>query len=843
MSGAQAKQIKVTIGADEASFRRAQRLVRDFTSDVQKLVTAVTGLNQALGGRGGGLGGSGGMSVGNSPTMPGAGGAAAVAQHAASRAMQGPGGLLTKQLLDNKQLFAAIAQGSTSTLKTMSNVLRDEVGKQQLHIKALKKEIEGLAAAYESAKSAKVGPLANPQARASALQTLLDRQQELGQATEQRDRAYSRWEEIRPRSRWEKLKNEGGQFIERHAQAAGIGPTMMSAGGWAVAGFVIGKAVVGAMRSGMGEAEQAPYDFIGRAQKQGGSYGQAAIGLKHGDMSLMHAYRLMRSNDQFSKDFDALSKGDGSTSGFSRGTSGGIAFDQEGHRKDAGILRGLWNNKLNPVGMINDTKRNLDNIPVDMTVDQLRYLQGLKEASPLYFEARDQLYQNAGSDVGAMNAVGIGARKYKAGLTLDRVTGEFSSGAQVNSGLRTLRRATDTGLFQQGDLISAFKGIEAVGGREAGHRGMFSTMYGAAGGLYNAGGIYGTAAMTGDAGLFWRHLQNSVGRGSGGMDVGAANRMGGTLSGAMMSGMAPTSGLGLMGAMTAYGRGSSGARDMMIQSFMPQGLGAMGAVTAGRVDPYQSGSNLLNAIHAAPGASIFAQEYLAQLDPRVMFDVLGSGKVPKELEARGITFDMVKSYADKTMQRTYDRNIGMSPMQDSMDPMQQQAHSVTNQFGGDFKAYFDAGRKGLKGKELAAFEERAFTQRGAYLQSVGLADTDMTGQTFARLEAGRGRFGSGPFVAGRGAGPAAAGSNEALDMAERSKEQGQLERVRESQAAQIRGDIQTRGSAGAAGKMGEVGNEIGASAQRAAVAFDSLARAAENAANALNKAAHKAGAR
>ena len=50
--------------------------------------------------------------------------------------------------------------------------------------------------------------------------------------------------------------------------------------------------------------------------------------------------------------------------------------------------------------------------------------------------------------------------------------------------------------------------------------------------------------------------------------------------------------------------------------------------------------------------SIFAQEYLAQLDPRVMFDVLGSGKVPKELEARGITFDMVKSYADKTMQRT-----------------------------------------------------------------------------------------------------------------------------------------------------------------------------------------------
>lgn len=831
--GAQDKTLKFSIGADESAFRRAGRLVDEFTSKVTRAATELLRLNQSMQRGGGGMGGGGftPLSVRGAGISPGS--------QLASKMTSGPASWLTSTLNDNQKILTAIAGASKDSLKEMTKGVKEEAGRQRAELRWLKKDAEELAAAYKHLRSLEKAGITprDPSASQGHWNALQGAQAQIRSGEDRLGHLEFAENKLKP-TKWGAAKEAMGDLMQGRRPTQ---DTMQQLGGVAMAGavgYAVGKVIVGTLRSGMHEAEQAPHDFIGRAMKQGGAFGHAAMGLKGGDMSLQAAYRLMRGNDQFSKDFNALSRGAGDSSGFERGTSGGVAFDVEGQKKDRTILGSLWRNKFNPLAAGNEMKRGLDNLPVDMTTDQLSYLQNMKQAAPLYFEARDQLYQNAGGNVAGMNALRMGARKMTGDSKDARTYG--SQGAQINSGLRALRKATDSGVHTDGDLIGAFNSIDQVAGGEAGHRGMFSVMGGRAGGIHNAGQIWGTAAMNdagGSGGTFWKNLQNSIGRGSGGMDVGAANRMGGTVAGAMMSGMAPTSGLGLLGAMNAYGRGGSGAGDMQIQSFMPQGLQAMGAVTGGSVDAYQSGSNLLNAIHAAPNASVFAQEYLAQMDPRVLFDVIGKGEVPPELKARGITFEMVKSYADKTMARTYDRNVGMSPMQGEADPMQAQAQEVQGKFGGDFKAYFDSGRKGLKGKARAEWESTAFTERGAYLQSVGLAPNDMAGSSFARLEAGRGQYGTGPFMAGRGAGAAAAGSVEALDMSERSKEQGRLEQIREGSAAELRGDIDTRGSTGLAGGLAKVGNEVGGSPAAVAAAFGKAASAADTLTASLIKAA------
>lgn len=69
----------------------------------------------------------------------------------------------------------------------------------------------------------------------------------------------------------------------------------------------------------------------------------------------------------------------------------------------------------------------------------------------------------------------------------------------------------------------------------------------------------------------------------------------------------------------------------------------------GKTSAMAEGVNLLAAIRAAPGASVGAQEYLATMDFRVMFDVVGSGNIPPEPAALGITAEMVMQYAQTLM--------------------------------------------------------------------------------------------------------------------------------------------------------------------------------------------------
>jgi hypothetical protein len=148
---------------------------------------------------------------------------------------------------------------------------------------------------------------------------------------------------------------------------------------------------VGAIRSGANESEQAPWDFVGRAAKQGGAYGRAGMAMRQGDLGLGVAMRMVLDNPQLRKDFDAQAAGAGSSTGFSAGTSGGIAFDQGGHRVDRSVIGNWWRNKANVVGQWNDTKRAIDNVAPDQAVNLLRMAEAMRTAAPGEFTFVDQL--------------------------------------------------------------------------------------------------------------------------------------------------------------------------------------------------------------------------------------------------------------------------------------------------------------------------------------------------------------------------------------------------------------------------------------------------------------------
>jgi len=400
-----------------------------------------------------------------------------------------------------------------------------------------------------------------------------------------------------------------------------------------------------------------------------------------------------------------------------------------------------------------------------------------------------------------------------------------------NYASRTMRSYQNRAISPE-EVMAGQHAVAGVAGYHAGQSLRHQAIYGNLGGhMPNAALMAGTGALVGNKGL-WNQFTGALG-GNGGMDIGAGSRMAGTLSGGLLGGNPITSGQGLLGALYQYGRGSSGAQDMLLQNFMPQGLAAMGQVTGGGIDAYQSGSNLLNAIQALPGGSVMAQEYLATLDPSTIAEVMATGVVPAELKARGITPDAVKSFAAKTFARAYDRNIGMSPGQNGeMNDVQKQAKIINDQYGGDFGKFLrDApGRLGLKGADAKSFQDRAFTNQGAFYQDIGWASSDMAGQSLARIQAGLGTNGSyvnGKRVNGRGVGDPAAGSDQMKQIAKTSEFEGDNESWIEKSTEHIQGMIGQRRQA--MENLNQVGQTVGMAADQVAARLNGLADAIEQA--------------
>jgi hypothetical protein len=254
----------------------------------------------------------------------------------------------------------------------------------------------------------------------------------------------------------------------------------------------------------------------------------------------------------------------------------------------------------------------------------------------------------------------------------------------------------------------------------------------------------------------------------------------------------------------------------------------MGNLLGGRIDAYQRGTNILSAIQALPGGSPGAQEYLARIDPRVLFDVVGGGAVPLELQQRGISAAAVKEYAGKIMAQTYERALSPTPNQKGqLNGVQSQTDVIRKSFGGSFKNYVDNQAGMLSGKDREDFLKYAFVNRGAYLTEVGLASNDLEGQAFARLEAGMGQYATGRSQKGRGIGDPAGASVELAHEAKKSEFEGELEKTREAMTPMLRADIANAGKVVAV--MANTASDLNTSTENVAKSLNSLATAIQEA--------------
>jgi len=849
MGTPQDKELKFTLGMDEASVRKGVNLLRELAREAQK---TTQDLNRVLGGTNGRAGAqmSGQSATKFNPAN----------EAIKSGSMAGAGGMLTKQILENKQLFQTIASSSKDALRVMSGALKDEVGKQQQDIRRLKKDIEDLNREYahmEKYKGAGRLYVGNPE---EVRGKMLDKFEELGSAQSREGMLQQRYAQLNGYGggrgagagggAMAGAPGSGGGGVRDIVNRLGVSDGMMKAGGAAVFGYIVGKTIVNTLRSTQAEAQASPHDFIARSVKQGGAYGNAAMGIRGGDLTLLHAMGVMRSNQYFTEDFGRLGEGSRAMYGHGFGAwapsggttnrNGGFEFNRSNSRMwdimGRAVKRGVFG--LDPFGAVNEAVRTKDNIPVEQAGSMLQYAQQMEQANPLEFAGVRHFQENAGSVISHMRGLGAGTKVFRenwstSGNPIMQGLSSIMGGDPIekrNYASRIMRSYQNNAISPE-EVIGGQHAVAGVAGYQAGQQYRHRAIYGNLGGhLPNAGLMAGTAALVGNPGL-WDQFTGAIG-GNGGMDRGAASRMAGTLSGALMGGNPITSGQGMLGAMYQYGRGANGAQDMLLQNFMPQGLGAMGNVTGGKIDAYQSGSNLLNAIQALPGGSVMSQEYLATLDPATIAEVLATGRVPAELKARGITSESVEQFAKKTFARAYDRNIGASPEQAGLNDVQKQAKIVTEQYGGNFKKFLQDApqRLGLSGKDAKAFQDRAFVNQGAFYQDIGWANSDMAGQSLARIQGGLGTNGSyvnGKRVSGRGVGDPAQGSDQLKQLAKTSEFEGDNEKWIEQSTGHIQGMISERRQS--MESLNRVGQSVGMAADQVAAALNGLTDAIQTA--------------
>jgi len=801
-------------GFDPAMLQASSRHIAALKREVEGLAKVLGPLSQMLGWAPA-SGSSAGGQPGKAPATP--------------RPTSTPATAMNQRLMESRSFFAAMASSSKTALQGMTRALQTESSAQERAVAKLRSEVGKLAATY-GALSAAAGRGQPVYSDMGALRSqMYAGMKQLGdaqQAYQSVRRAELQAAALGGQGKWgaraELLRQDLGGIGERYAGMMGVGPTTMQYGGAAVLGAVIGKTIWNSMKSGMQEAQQAPHDFLSRAMTGNTPYAHAALAVKHGDLGLMQAYRLIQSNEVARRSFEDLARGGSrAVSGFEKSVSGGVSFDAEGWRRTQAAIAGGWEAfKMNPVGGLNQAMRGIGNIPSQMTGEQMAYIQRFREAFPLMFEAHNQFQQNAMADVGAMRALGMGADRQRSIIMQQKGTGAVAGVDEwkTNNALRLLRGFENRGI-SRGEALSAFGQIEGAAGLGTAQRLVGLGVQGQIGHLGGAGGILGAAAMTGDASAFWSNLTNLVGRGAGGMDVGAASLYGQTAAGAMLNGAAPTNGLGVLGAMTQFARGGNAAEDVFQARFAGAGLAGIGRISQGRVDPYQSGTNLLSAIAAGPGLSVGAQETLAQIDPRLMIDIMGGAPIPAHLRVQGITKEMVQQYGRSIMARTYDRAISATSNQNGqLDAVQRQTQVVRGRFGGSFGDYFRSLGKGEQAEAISA--------RGAFLTQTGLAESAMVGESMARIEAGIGSYGTmigGKRTPGRGIGDAAAGSNELALEAQKSRFQGELERERENMPSLLAADIKNMQAT--ATTFGNVANKVGIAVDEVSAELKKLAQA------------------
>lgn len=774
---AEDKKLKFSVAVDDPSFRKSINMVRELTNEVSKLAEATK--RAATGGIGGVQVSSKGGGTFNAAS-------AAVTSGARTGGMGGIAGILTQGLTADKNFFKSIASSSKEALDAIKNNLKNSVNEQGRAIDELTQKMQGLGRTYDMMKNK--GRL-TPEL-AQSLETSIG-----GQAVQL-----------------------GGMRKAMGQQQAALGAAEAAGGGGAVSSFLRGgvsmgglgmaaggvMAVAGLVGMGMKAYSQnviaGSEDFMTRRTMLGSTFGNIALGMKRGDTTFLAGLR-----EAYLHDPQIMA---------------GLAAQAQA--KQTGVIGGAL---TSPMGIVKDSVGELLGggglgmaRAYDMadTETRLRLAQAARqeiESNPMKFFHLQMLQEQYGSRLGNMRALGMGwGRKL--------VQGPGGNIWQNRPAFDDyLQRFRERGI-DEGQVVAMHQAIEAVAGRGTAQRLGGLGVSAQLGGMTNAAQILGQGAMystVGGAG-FMRSIMNTIGRGTGGIDVAAGNRMGALVAAGLAEGGPLTSGLGFAGALGAFARGVNPAQDMRIQAQLAAGVGQMGGLFQGTRDPFQQGLNTLNAIAAAPGASIYGQDYLAtRMTPRLMADILG-GKdaVPRELLDRGISREAVRQYASETMKGVMFRYIdtGKGTAEDVFAGKMRAT-------GGDIRDYYRQGISGIRGKEARGeFTKDTIRMYAEVLEDTGMATDSESAKGMARAMMGLGAAGDTRRQRGRGVGDPGAGTVEQ----EQAKASVQLQRDFNDQLAASAPQLKEmlRAVGPMAGRINAFGQNLGQSADELNRAFREL---------------------
>lgn len=737
------KQIKVQIVVEQAGFRKLEELFAKLTKQAQELGREMNRI--------GGLGGGGIITAGGKATTSGSSGAnnglTGVLNQRTTARIGGTGSDITKVLVENRNFIRGMSTGSKEAMKDMKDSVRDSIRDQVAYIEVLREKLKRLNEEYRTSskqiRSGKLSPLAIEgldlpgidKERAQVLQELIGSEKDLRNARGvERDMGAKRF----GRHKLEMLAGAwGGEgAAEQMANftgtkaggilATGVGATTL---GYAIA-IGLSKALGGAGQMIYGQQLAATGNELFRKQSTmvPGQIGQMANALRAGSIST-YASIVGANRDRDISGYLTKRAEIGENARVGMATAQAASSP---HQSVANWAMSFFSGAPTPTQVAK-----MKALP-ETQLDVLEGPQLWREKNPVRARMFELFEQQAASRAGHMRQLGMGWRRSGKGLQYDAVTGAPISETKVdrytNTAANFLLPYQGRGL--EGEILSMIGSMQGQFGRGVAHQMGGAALEASLGGLTNAAHIAGTGAVYSTAGgsRFLRAVTGMNSRGRGGIDAGAVNILGGIGAAGLADGAAASSGLGYLGSLQAFARGSSAGQDVRFANQIAAGEGAFNRLFQGSMDPFQTGLNTLNAIKALPNASIYGQDFLAtKMTPRLLGDILSGENVPQELLDRGVTADGAKQFAKDTISSSLFRYIDTGK-----NTKEDQFVKSLQGFGGDLGAYYKAGSKGLKGKALKEFQGDTVRLFGEVAEDTGFAESNDAGQGLARRILGLG---------------------------------------------------------------------------------------------------------
>lgn len=608
------KQLKFQFVVDEASLQKTRQLIRELTSDLKNLTEA---MNKA--GTGGGSGGSGGgLSLGQARSP----------EQARTLTKTTPVARpLVQGLLDQKQIFKEISEGSRGSMKVMSDALSRSISDQKRELAGLKASLDALSMSYTRLGGAASGAVGKKiQNRYLQIQGRVAR----GEGTlAQLEGMGPSGGELLPDIPWPKqgMVERGRSWLNSgKGEALDIAQRM----GWGkLAGFAtsgLGVAVGGLALSGymLNGAYQnwnkSPGIYSSEAANHGNSMQTMVGGVR--DLSDLRARQAIQNDSGLREDFN-----DSTDPGWFRGGVRRISATASAYGK-GGVKRAWQEFREGREGTeFQNTSK----------ASARQFLDENKQANAVENDILGETTRNGSSRMSAMRALGLGA-----GWGTGKKSQNYFNYAEnfLNS----------YGQFDRSMTMGAVQGIAGSGTRGAAYANgssLTSTVLQAQGaGIQDAasmGGVMSRGGGTGGADFVDR-LRLAAGSG---VDVSTVGLLGNVVSGQadqMNTARGYQNGGGMLNALSVGTRGDNGG---MIARQNIQGMEQTQNLLSGNRDGLQQAINLQLAMKNAPGLGFVGQRQLAQgLKTLDVADIMaGRGQLSGVERSMGITLQMKEAQA------------------------------------------------------------------------------------------------------------------------------------------------------------------------------------------------------